>query len=192
MDASNESKWGDVAGVAGQIGASAILARYSRDAERQSDDGGMRYMVRAGYDPQGMVTLTRLMAKMESGSPSLMQAMFASHPMSSERLATAETRARTLYANQNSGVIKRDAFQAATAKLRKQRPAIQNFAKAEQQLARGNYAAASTLANEGLKSSPNDSAGLMILAQANQKLGNDITYARSALYRTRRNMRSSV
>jgi predicted Zn-dependent protease len=37
------------------IGSQLILASYSRDQERQSDDLGVDYAVKAGYSPQGMV-----------------------------------------------------------------------------------------------------------------------------------------
>jgi predicted Zn-dependent protease len=54
--ATSDSGYGDLvaagAGIAGQL----TLTKYGRDAELESDKYGMRYMSRAGYDPQGAVS----------------------------------------------------------------------------------------------------------------------------------------
>ncbi len=39
------------------LGAQLISQRYGREAERESDEYGIQYMVRAGYDPRGAITL---------------------------------------------------------------------------------------------------------------------------------------
>jgi predicted Zn-dependent protease len=53
-----------MAGVARQI----IGLGYSRKQEKEADMGGLDYMVKAGYDPQGMVeTMQMLEAESESG-----------------------------------------------------------------------------------------------------------------------------
>jgi len=44
-----------LASTAAGIGSSLILAKYSRDDERQADSLGMEYMVKAFYNPDGMV-----------------------------------------------------------------------------------------------------------------------------------------
>jgi len=53
--AATDSSWGGLAAVGGQIGASALLASYSRDNEREADALGQDYMVRAGYPASGMM-----------------------------------------------------------------------------------------------------------------------------------------
>jgi predicted Zn-dependent protease len=170
--ASSGSSWADLVNTAGQLGSSVVLASYSREQERQADQGGMIYMVRAGYDPQGMVALMKLLVRISGSNPSALEQMFATHPMSAERLQTAETRARTEYAGRNAGFNQQAAFLSATASLRKNKPAFKQFATAETQLAQKQYAAAKGSAEQGLHLAPNDYVGLMLVAQASQKSGN--------------------
>jgi predicted Zn-dependent protease len=42
-----------------------IGLRYSRDDEREGDISGMDYMVRAGYDPYGMVETMEMLERQE-------------------------------------------------------------------------------------------------------------------------------
>ncbi len=170
--ASTGSSWADLAGTAGQLGSQVVLASYSRAQERQADQGGMMYMVRAGYDPQGMVDLMNLLVRLGGSNPSALEQMFATHPMSAERLKAAQDRAANEYAGQNVGADNQAAFLSATANLRKNKAAFKQFAVAEGQLAQKQYAAAKATAEQGLRSAPNDYVGLMLVAQASQKGGN--------------------
>lgn len=163
--ASKESSWAQVATLAGQIGGSALLATYSREQERQADQGGMDYMVRAGYHPRGMVDLMRLLVRISKSEPTLLEQMFATHPMSAERLETATQRLQTHYANAQGRDGAGD-YAAATAKLRTEKAAINAIAKAESQVANKQFAAAIQSAQHGLAVIPRDPAGLMILAEA--------------------------
>ncbi len=169
--ASKGSKWTDLAGTAGQLGGAVVLASYSRAQERQADQGGMQYMVRAGYDPQGMVELSELLVKLSGSNPSALERMFSTHPMSTERLQAARTRASALQAGGQQGVVNREAFLSATAGIRKNKPAIQKFAEAEKLLASKKSGAARAAAEQGLVLAPNDYVGLMLVAQANQQTG---------------------
>ncbi len=166
---SQGSSWADLAGTAGQLGSAVVLANYSRTQEHQADQGGMLYMVRAGYDPQGMIDLMNLLVRISGSNPSIIEQMFSSHPMSTERLAVATARAKNEYAGRNAGAINQAAFLSATADIRKQKPALKQFALAEGQLAQKNYALAKATAEAGLRLAPNDYVGLMLMAQANQQ-----------------------
>ncbi len=166
------SEWSDLAGAAGQLGGAVVLANYSREQERQADRGGMNYMIRAGYDPQGMVELTGLLVRLNSSQPSLLQRLFASHPMSTERLQAVRQQARTHeFVHGAGGAINREVFLAETAAIRQQREAYQLFAKAESALAQQQHGATLQAATEGLKLAPGDTVGLLLLAQANQAGG---------------------
>ena len=89
---------GQVAAQLGTIGAGALLASYSRDNEREADALGMEYMVKAGYDPNGMVGLMDMLRSLNKSKPSAIELMFSTHPMSDERYATAVKRAKEDYA----------------------------------------------------------------------------------------------
>ena len=169
---SSGSSWAELVSTAGKLGSAVVLASYSREQERQADQGGMMYMVRAGYDPQGMIGLMQLLVRISGSNPSALEQMFSSHPMSAERLQAAQARAAGEYAGQNKGAVNQAAFLAATANIRKNKEAYKRFSAAEAQLAKKQYVSARTLAEQGLQIAPNDYVGLMLVAQANQKGGN--------------------
>lgn len=79
------------------IGAQLISQRYSRDAELESDHYGIRYMVRAGYDPRGAVTLQEKFVALSKGrNPSWIEGLFASHPPSNERVRQARMQVESM------------------------------------------------------------------------------------------------
>ena len=78
--------------LAGQVGAALLTTKYSRDQERQADELGYKYMTAAGYNPRAFVETFRILAAAAEREPSKFENLFASHPMTSERIATAEQR----------------------------------------------------------------------------------------------------
>ena len=61
--AAQSSDWGGLMSMGGQIGASALLAGYSREHEREADALGQEYLVKAGYPATGMVRLHQLLVQ---------------------------------------------------------------------------------------------------------------------------------
>ena len=96
--AAADSQWGGLVGLGSQVGASALLAGYSREHEREADALGQQYLVKAGYPASGMTRLHSLLVSEQKAQPGLLETMFSSHPMSSERLETARRAADTTYA----------------------------------------------------------------------------------------------
>ncbi len=85
------------AGSGLQAGAGVYLQSYSRDQELEADSLGIRYMTKAGYDPEAMVTFfrkldawTRLQAA-EVGDPGAADRfdIMASHPRTADRVQQA-------------------------------------------------------------------------------------------------------
>ena len=72
--------------LAGQIGATLLVQKYSRDQERQSDELGLKYMTAAGYNPRAFVETMQVLAAASRAEPSKFETLFASHPVTSERL----------------------------------------------------------------------------------------------------------
>lgn len=159
------SSLGDLTGMVGGLGASLLLARYSRDDERQADELGMGYMVQAGYSPQGMVGLMDMLRSLSAGEPSRLAAMFSSHPMSDERYATAVNRATTHYASAQGLPRHQERYMDATAAVRKLKPMFKHFQDADKAMAAKKYAVAESAYAEGLRLAPNDYAGLCMLAK---------------------------
>lgn len=159
------STLGDIAGTVGGAGASLLLARYSREDERQADELGMEYMVGAGLSPQGMVGLMDMLRSMGKREPSAIEAMFSSHPMSAERYDTAVQRSRTQYADKQKLPLNKDRYQDATASLRRLKPMFKLLQEGDKAMAAKDYKAAENHYDEGLKHSPNDYAGLVMMAK---------------------------
>jgi tetratricopeptide (TPR) repeat protein len=105
------------------IGTQLILARYSRDQERQSDDLGIDYAVKAGYSPQGMVETQRTLLEVQKRQPGAVERLFASHPMSAERLATAQNRISLLPADVQARPLRGEPYRTAMADVIVTRPA---------------------------------------------------------------------
>ncbi len=79
-------------GLGAVVGGELVLASYSRDQERQADELGMDYAVKAGYSPRGMVETQKVLLDLQKTQPGLVQRLFGSHPMSAERVQSAENR----------------------------------------------------------------------------------------------------
>jgi beta-barrel assembly-enhancing protease len=105
------------------IGAQAWLAHYSRDQERQSDELGLDYAVKAGYSPMGMVETHKVLLALQKSKPGAIERMFASHPMSAERLATAQKRVAALPPEVRDRPLKVAPYRQATAQVVADRPA---------------------------------------------------------------------
>ncbi len=88
---------GDLTGVAGDVGrdlgialgqmvGEGFLTIHSRDEEREADFLGVRSMAKAGFDPQGMVTMFQKLKRVEGQDPDLLGSLFSDHPDAQERI----------------------------------------------------------------------------------------------------------
>ncbi len=69
------------------IGLGLITTKYSRSAELEADKYGIKYMQKAGYDPQASVTLQEMFVRLdEQRDIDWMEGLFATHPPSEERV----------------------------------------------------------------------------------------------------------
>lgn len=166
--AAQDSQWGQLVGLGSQIGASALLASYSRDHEREADALGQDYLVRAGYPAQGMTALHQLLVDQEKATPSLLSTMFSSHPMSSERRQTAAQQASTRYASSTKAPVQRERFMDNTASLRRIKPTIVACQNGETAMAAQAFAQAQGAFGTALKHSPRDYASHFRMAQCLQ------------------------
>jgi predicted Zn-dependent protease len=164
-DARNAGLYAQAAQLFGSIGSSALLASYSRDNEREADALGMQYMTRAGYNPQGMVELMEMLNTQHREQPGLLETMFATHPMSDERLATAREAAGTAYRGAGSRPLARERYMDQTAPLRAQKPAIASFQEGQRLMQGKKLPDAETAFGDGLAKAPEDYAGLCMMAR---------------------------
>lgn len=166
-----DEQWAGVAMVGGQIGASALLSSYSREHERQADALGQSYLVQGGYPASGMTRLHQLLVDQEKQTPSLLQTMFSSHPMSSERLATADRLARTQYADSLARPTRRERFMDETASLRRIKPTIEACQQGETAMSRRQLPQAQTAFARAVRATPRDYAANLRMAQCLQAMG---------------------
>jgi predicted Zn-dependent protease len=110
--------------TAGQIGATMLVQKYSRDQERQADELGMKYMTAAGYNPRAFVETMRILQAASRQEPSKFETLFASHPVTSERIATAEQRLASGYTEAQTRAASTADFRRAIAPLRDEAPAF--------------------------------------------------------------------
>jgi predicted Zn-dependent protease len=88
---------GELTSVAGDIGrdlgvmigqgvGEGFLLIHSRDEEREADYLGVRGMARAGFDPQGMVSMFQKLQRVEGQTPDLVTSLLSDHPDVQERI----------------------------------------------------------------------------------------------------------
>ncbi len=119
--ATSNSGYSDLAIGGASVGAQLINQSYGRGAELESDLYGMRYMSRAGYDPQGAVELQRTFVRLSEGREAdWLSGLFASHPPSQERVDANIRTAATLPPGGENG---RERFAAAMKKSLDLKPA---------------------------------------------------------------------
>jgi predicted Zn-dependent protease len=152
--ATSDSGYGDLvaagAGIAGQL----TLMKYGRDAELESDKYGMRFMSKAGYDPQGAVTLQETFVRLSEGrDQDWISGLFASHPPSQERVDANRKRAKNL---PPGGIIGVERYQAAMEKTMAAVPAYEAYDKGRKALGEKNADEALALANEALSMFPEE------------------------------------
>ena len=155
----------------GGLGAGALLASYSRENEREADGLGMEYMTRAGYSAQGMVGLMNVLKRNQKHNPSAIELMFATHPMSDERLAFAQREAATTYQASLANPLSREQYLDHTAGLRRLKPAITALQDGSTAMAKKQYPAARNHFASALQIMPQDYAALVMLASCHFAMG---------------------
>ena len=146
--AASDSGYGDLAAMGAGLAGQLTLMKYGRDAELESDKYGMRYMSKAGYDPQGAVTLQETFVRLSEGrEQDWLSGLFASHPPSQERVDANRQRLKNL---PPGGITGEDAYAAALRKTREALPAYEAYDKGREALGKNDPDTALALANEAL------------------------------------------
>jgi predicted Zn-dependent protease len=172
----------DLAMTGAQLGAQMVHTKYGRDAEREADLYGMRYMARAGYDPSAAVHLQETFVRLAEGrEANWLEGLFASHPPSRERVENNRIEAaRLAVAN---GVVGRERYQQAIARLKRNRPAYEAYDKAREAVAGDRRKEALALVEKAIRIEPAESLfhGLKgdLLAAAGRKPEAEASYDRA-------------
>lgn len=136
------------------VAAGLISTKYSREAELEADSYGMDYMAKAGYSPQGAVSLQKTFVKlMDNKSPSWVEGLFASHPPSKERVAANQRRALTMPQDLTLGEAR---FAQKTAKLKKDQTAYEAFDEGVKAYKKAEYTTAHALVEKAISQVPQE------------------------------------
>jgi len=154
-----------LAGGLGQIAAGALLARYSRDNEREADSLALKYMVKAGYNPQGHLQLMDMLRSLNKNKPSAIELMFATHPMSQERYENSQRAIARLDPSTASLPMGRERYMDNTVSLRDMAPAIEQMQNGDRLMMQGQFAQARDRYRDALKRAPDDYAGTLMMAK---------------------------
>lgn len=154
--AAQSAGYGNLGGIAAQLGGQAWMARYGRDDELESDAYGMDYMKRAGYDPLGAVELQETFVKLNaSRQQDFLSGLFASHPPSQERVNRNREKAAQLGAG---GLRNRDVYQRRIAQLKRDKPAYDAQTEAIKALNNKDGKTAISHLDRAIKLQPRDGA----------------------------------
>ncbi len=92
-------------------GLQVLFLKFSRDAERQSDDLGLRYMTRADFDPDEMPNVFRAFDRMQIASgQSRIPDWQSTHPNPADRVGRIEAQIARLPPEVQNGKIGRDSY----------------------------------------------------------------------------------
>jgi predicted Zn-dependent protease len=145
----SDHKYEDVAMGTAVVGATLATMKYSRNAELEADQYGIKYMVAAGYDPQAAVDLQRIFLKLsEEKKQNWLAGLFASHPPSEQRIKANQA---TVDSYRPGGFIGAKEYESAMRELRKAAPAYKDLDLGYAALKKRAFEKAHTLAKDGIK-----------------------------------------
>jgi len=114
--------WGGIVSALGGVGAYFASLKFSRNDEREADWLGLNDLVRAGYQPQGMVSFFQKLESLSKGSSHGL-AFMSTHPLPQERISNMESLIASLPALPGSAVQSSQSFQACKNRLASLPPA---------------------------------------------------------------------
>lgn len=151
------------------LGAQLLTLKYGRDAEREADYYGMKYMSKAGYDPAEAVELQRIFVRLANNrSPGWIEGLFASHPPSQERV---QNNIEALKKFPPGGIKGKARYQKMVARLKNTKQAYEDYEQGRKALAEGDFDLAKALARKAITIEPAESLFYALLGDAEAKAG---------------------
>jgi predicted Zn-dependent protease len=152
--ASSDSDYGNLAVLGANLGAQLVNLKYGRDAESEADHYGMVYMSRAGYDPQGAVSLQKTFVRLsEDRRSDWLSGLFSSHPPSRERV---EANIATAASLPPGGATGEDAYREAMKRTMAFLPAYEAYDEGRKALADRNVEQALEKAEKAIAIQPRE------------------------------------
>ena len=157
-------------GQAASLGAQLINQKYGRGAELESDEYGMLYMSRSGYDPKAAIDLQETFVRLSEGRKSdWVSGLFASHPPSQQRVTKNKENAAKLPAGGEMGA---DRYKRELRSLFKSKPAYEAYDEAVELANKGEYSKARSLVKKAKKIEPRESLFDLLEGDLAEEAGN--------------------
>jgi predicted Zn-dependent protease len=99
------------------IGVPLTFMKFSRNFESEADFLGMEYMYKAGYDPQSFISFFEKIEAQEKKKPGTLARAFASHPMTPDRVASAQQEMKAVLPPRDEYVVDTSEFQQVKSRL---------------------------------------------------------------------------
>ncbi len=87
-------KGSEAAATMAMATSEALILKYTRENETDADQNGLQYVVKAGYDPKGMISFLSKISKESLASTPKMPAYLSTHPVTENRIALLENLVR--------------------------------------------------------------------------------------------------
>lgn len=108
---------GEALNAAISIGLGLTFASYSRSAEREADEYGLHYLVKAGHDPNGAVTMYEKLAALGGGDRSVFEQLASTHPDTQERITNAKNQIQSMGTLPDNLVDNKERYQKMKERL---------------------------------------------------------------------------
>lgn len=92
------------AGALINVGGTAVFARFSRQDEAEADQEAVTNTIRAGINPNGIVTMFEKLIAERKSQPSAVAGFFATHPLEEDRIAAVRATISAIPASQLRGL----------------------------------------------------------------------------------------
>jgi predicted Zn-dependent protease len=90
---------------------------FTRGMEREADYLGLQYMYKAGYDPTSFVDFFEKIQTMEKRKPGTIAKVFATHPMTDDRIAASQKEIQTILVAKPEYVVNTSEFNDVKERL---------------------------------------------------------------------------
>lgn len=83
-------KGGEAIAATAMATQEALMLKYTRENETDADQNGLRYLVKAGYDPGGLLSFMKKISKYSLVTAPKIPAYLSTHPATEERISLME------------------------------------------------------------------------------------------------------
>jgi len=102
---------------AAQLAVPLTFLQFSREYEAEADYLGIQYAYRAGYDPQGMVSIFEKLDALEKHKPGALSKAFSDHPATPDRIVATENEIATILPARPDYLVTTSEFDTVKARL---------------------------------------------------------------------------